>query len=242
MNVFDQMGVYWAEIADKNPTQMQTQFIRETLKTQGLILDLACGTGRHMITLSKEGYDVVGLDISLNLLKIAKTRLSGIPVVRADMRHLPFRQQMFAAATSMDTNFGYLVAEEDDLQSLMELRKTLKLNGTLIIDVFNREQLMQKYTDKSPVNPKEREYPSFFLLQKRTVDKNGSRLRDLWIVRNKTDGKIRVFTHVVRLYSLKVLQTLLEKGDFRVEGIYGDYNRQKFSPESNRLILVTSAK
>ncbi len=79
MNVFDQMGVYWAEIADQNPTERQVQFIENTLKPQGLILDLACGTGRHMIPLSKEGYDVVGLDISRNLLKIAKTRLEQHP-------------------------------------------------------------------------------------------------------------------------------------------------------------------
>ena len=242
MNVFDQMGVYWAEIADKNSTQMQTQFIKEILKTQGLILDLACGTGRHIIPLSKEGYDVVGLDISPNLLKIAKNRVGDILVIRADMRHLPFRQEIFAAATSIDTSFGYLATEDEDLQSLKELRRTLKLNGALVIDVFNREQLIRKYTDKSSVNPKEREYHSFFLSQKRTIDKSGSTLQDLWTARDKADGKIRVFMHRVRLYPHNVLQDLLKKADFRVEGVYGDYDGQKFSPESNRLILVASAK
>jgi SAM-dependent methyltransferase len=182
------------------------------------------------------------LDISLNLLKIAKNRLGDISVVRADMRHLPFRQEIFAAATSVDTSFGYLATEDEDLQSLKELQQTLKHNGTLIIDVFNREQLIRKYTEKSSVNPKEREYPSFFLSQKRTIDKSGSTLRDSWTARDKSDGKIRVFTHLVRLYPLKVLQDLLKKADFRVDGVYGDYDGKKFSPESNRLILVASAK
>jgi ubiquinone/menaquinone biosynthesis C-methylase UbiE len=35
-----------------------------------LVLDLACGTGRHSIPLSNEGYNMVGLDVSLNLLKM----------------------------------------------------------------------------------------------------------------------------------------------------------------------------
>ena len=170
------MGVYWAEIADQNPTDKQVQFIENTLKPEGLILDLACGTGRHIIPLSKEGYDVVGLDISRNLLKIAKTRLSSIQLVRADMRHLPFKSAAFVAAVSMDTSFGYLPTEEEDMQSLMELRQTLKQNGTFIVDVFNREQLMKKYAAKHSVNSKQREYPSFYLSQKRTVDKNGEKL------------------------------------------------------------------
>ena len=35
MNVFDEMGVYWAEIADQNSTQSQIQFIKNTLKEMG---------------------------------------------------------------------------------------------------------------------------------------------------------------------------------------------------------------
>ncbi len=48
MNVFDEMGIYWAEIADQNQTERQMQFIKNTLKAEGLVLDLACGTGRHL--------------------------------------------------------------------------------------------------------------------------------------------------------------------------------------------------
>jgi hypothetical protein len=39
MNVFDEMGNYWAEIAEQNSTQTQTQFIKNTLKGNGLILE-----------------------------------------------------------------------------------------------------------------------------------------------------------------------------------------------------------
>jgi ubiquinone/menaquinone biosynthesis C-methylase UbiE len=242
MNVFDEMGVYWAEIADQNPTERQVQFVKDTLKPQGLILDLACGTGRHTIPLSKEGYDIVGLDISPNLLKIAKTRRGSVQLVRADMRRLPFKPGAFAAAVSIDTSLGYLPSGKDDLQALTELQKTLRQEGILILDVFNRELLMQKYAAKKSVNPKQREYPSFFLSQKRTVDKNGAKLRDLWTVCDKAEGQIRVFRHVSRLYPLKTLQGLLEKAGFTVKRVSGDYEGQQFSPDSNRLILVASAK
>ncbi len=46
INVFDEMGIYWAEIADKNQTEQQINFLKTQLKSDGYILDLACGTGR----------------------------------------------------------------------------------------------------------------------------------------------------------------------------------------------------
>jgi|SRR5208283_967834 len=107
LNVFDRMNVYWAEIADQNQTEKQVKFIKNILKPQGIVLDVACGTGRYTIPLSNEGYDVVGLDISPNLLKIAKTRLNSMQLVKADMRHLPFKPQAFAAAVSMDTSLVF---------------------------------------------------------------------------------------------------------------------------------------
>ena len=72
------MGVYWAEIADKNQTERQIQFLKSHLKPAGYVLDLACGSGRHSIASKPEGYMMVGLDVSRSLLKIAKQRSNDI--------------------------------------------------------------------------------------------------------------------------------------------------------------------
>lgn len=263
MSVFDAMGVYWAEIADGNPTQRQTIFIENTVKPTGFVLDLSCGTGRHVVPLSRDGYEVVGLDVSSSLLRIAKNRLGSIQLVRADMRHLPFKPEAFTASVSMDTSLGYLPTPQDDVQSLKGLRETLLQEGLLIVDVFNREQLTRKYWSnrrfKMVVLPlllklgflgewlltrffKWREYPSFYLLQRRTVDACGGKLQDLWVVRDKADGKIKVFKHVVRLYEPEVLRGLLEQAGFAVKWVFGDYEGQRFGLSSNRLIFVADAK
>jgi len=260
VNVFDDMGVYWAEIADQNQTERQVQFIKKILKVKGLVLDVACGTGRHLIPLGKSGFDIIGLDISLKLLRIAKSRLRDARVVQADMRFLPFKPQAFSAAISMDTSFGYLPNEQDDIQSLKALRETLRQNGVLIVDVFNRHLLIQKYKRKrlkwvflpTLMNPnslakrllflffKWKEYPSFFLLQKRTVIEKGKKLHDLWVVHDKEDGQIRVFEHSARLFEFKQLQGLLERAGFKPNSVCGDYDGQSSSPISSRLIFVAN--
>jgi len=262
LNVFDAMGNYWAEMADQNATDRQVKFIKNNLKSEGLILDLACGTGRHIVPLSKEGYNIVGLDVSASLLKIAKNRERNNKLVRADMRFLPFKPDTFSAALSMDTSFGYLFSERDDLQTLNELNYTVTEGGMLIIDVFNREKFVQKYETTIKKDLKWsfllilaksnnrlaswlllhlfnwREYPSFLLIQKRTISKNGDNLHDSWAVYDKGKKQIKLFEHVAQLYQLMQLKELLHRADFLINQIYGDYEKQRFGPVSNRLILV----
>ena len=232
---------------------------------QGLVLDVACGTGRHAVLLSGEGYSVVGLDLSLNLLRIARNRGKQIYLVRGDMRILPFKSMVFSAAISLDTSFGYLPSEQDDLQSLKALNDTLCQDSSFIVDVFNREQLILKYRNRPAARLKLaflsallkpnrlsnwilfrlyswKEYPSFFLLQKRTLSANCDNLHDFWVIRDKLQGQIRVFKHTVRLYKCTRLQLLLEEVGFTINEIYGDYDQQPFSPSSCRLIVLASVK
>ena len=170
-NVFDEMGQYWVEIADKDQTQRQIEFLKSQLKPDGVVLDVACGSGRHLIALSEAGYSTVGLDISARLLKIAKQR-GATQLVRGDMRFLPFKTESFAAAISMDTSFGYLPTEQEDAKCLTEVRRVLCLGGIFVLDVFNRENLVEKYAEKAS-RPKLYDYPSFTLQQQRAVSDDG---------------------------------------------------------------------
>ncbi len=182
-NVFDEMDVYWAEIADKNQTERQINFLKGQLKPNGYVLDVACGTGRHLIALSEAGYYVIGLDVSARLLKIAKQR-GATDLVRGDMRFLPFKKETFTAAISMDTSFGYLPTEQEDTKSLVEVRRALYVDGIFVLDVFNRENLHRKHTGKASM-PKLYEYSTFTLQQQRTISDNGERLRDLWTIQRQ---------------------------------------------------------
>ncbi len=258
------MGVYWAEIADENATERQIQFLKSTLKKDGWFLDLACGTGRHTIPLVNNGYNVVGLDASLKLLKIAKQRQVNVQLVQADMRYLPFADEVFGTAVSMDNSFGYLPTEESDLQSLKELNRILGIGGLFVLDVFNCEQLSQKYERSKNLRwwflpvflrfnnglsrrilfwlYRWRKYPSFFLLQKRTVSKNEGLLRDLWVVNDKSNEQNLIFNHVSRLYTRNRTQELLVEANFLAIQIYGNYEKQNFNANSNRLIFLSEAK
>ncbi len=238
-NVFDAMGQFWAEIASQNHTQEQISFLKTQLKPDSTVLDLACGTGRHLIPLSHEGFYVVGLDVSRRLLKIAHQQGAKF-LVLGDLRFLPFKEGAFVAAVSMDTSFGYLASEGDDANNIAETKRVLNQGGILVLDVFNREQLTRKYRGK-PSEPKTLEYSSFVLTQKRSISISGDQLCDEWILKKKFSGEKAVFEHTVRLYLHSDLERMLATTGFRVDNVFGDYEAQPYSGDSSRLILVASA-
>lgn len=70
-----------------------------------IFLDLECGMGRNSIYLGKEGFDVVGVDVSQSALKKTKAwaKIEGVPsmtVLRCSMTNLPFVRQTFHVVIS----------------------------------------------------------------------------------------------------------------------------------------------
>ena len=110
-----------------------------------LILDLGCGDGRHLELLFKLGFDAVGLDLSSHLLERARARNSGspgFPLVRGDMRHLPFVENSFASVLSLFTAFGYFGSPAANREPVREIARALKPAGRWFLDYFDGDRVL----------------------------------------------------------------------------------------------------
>jgi ubiquinone/menaquinone biosynthesis C-methylase UbiE len=257
--VFDRISKFWTEMADSHKTKLQIDFVKRLFSSEGLILDLASGNGRHSIKLSQEGFDIIGLDISRNLLRIATNKAFEAKVrvqfVRADMRFLPFRDRKFRGVLSLDTTIGYLQSDSEDRLTLAEIKRILKSKGKIVVDVFNLEHMIKRYSTSKPISNyfifsvlmrlpflchflKCHNFPSFRLFQKRTVDEDKKLLIDTWLFYDKTQKRVTIVKHVVRLFTLSKLRVLFEKAGLSPIIIYGDYDEKEYNTESSRLIIV----
>jgi len=108
------------------------------------ILDLGCGTGNHAIPLAKRGYEVTGVDISPDMLRIAKEKISNFkpstfnfqPIfLQGDIRSLDLAKT-FDAVLMMFAVLGYQVTNEDVLAALTSVRRHLRPGGLFICDVW----------------------------------------------------------------------------------------------------------
>ena len=97
------------------------------------VLDMACGTGDVSIALRRKGLDVVGADISENMLALARKKAPGIDFRYGDASELPFADGSFDAVTIA---FGIRNFDKR-AQCIRELHRVLKNGGMLAIAEFS---------------------------------------------------------------------------------------------------------
>jgi SAM-dependent methyltransferase len=102
----------------------------EKLSPGARILDAAVGLGQLAGRMKQRGYDVVGIDYSLDAALHVKATL-GIPVVIGDLTRLPFRDAAFEGVTTGET----LEHLDDDVSAAREISRVLDAGGTCIATV-----------------------------------------------------------------------------------------------------------
>ncbi len=95
----------------------------------GNVLDVACGTGDMVQELQKRGCRVTGVDLSEEMLTIAKSKAPTATYMIADAEHLPFENDCFDAVTCAFGVRNFVHLE----QGLSEMLRVLKPGGRMVI-------------------------------------------------------------------------------------------------------------
>jgi len=114
------------------------RIIRETNPTARTLLDVACGTGAHLVEL-RRWYSVQGVDLSPAMLAVARGRLPGVPLAEADMRTLDLGQS-FDAVTCLFSSIGYITDPSDMRSAIAHIAAHVAPGGVLILDGWVRPE------------------------------------------------------------------------------------------------------
>ncbi len=111
------------------------------------ILDIACGTGRHALEMAKRGYQVTGIDLSLEFIQAAQTAAGEqrrkVRFVQQDMTALGFTEA-FEAAYVLFSSLQLLTTNNDLIRFMEGARAALKPGGLLVIEVWNQWAFIAK--------------------------------------------------------------------------------------------------
>ena len=261
----DYLRVY-GHTLQQDRTDLETQFAIHALDIQPhhRILDLCCGQGRHSIALAKTGLSVTGVDLSEEMLAIARSnadvalvspvdggnmtrrvttamtgqvREGGLTFRQADMRHLPDDlANQFDDVINMFSSFGYLESEEDDQQVLHQIAKVLKPGGKLLMDLLNREWVI--------INNEEFDWHQHsdgrIILERRQLDLQTS-TNHLTYTEILPDGTRREMSDLqMRLYTLTELTKMLTAAGLILETVYGGFRGEKYGVNTRRMIIVAA--
>ncbi len=121
----------------------EVDFVERELKgdRSKRILDIACGTGRHAIELTKRGYQVTGFDLSEGQLRVAREKATEAGVTvdlqRRDATEPHFNEEFDAALMFCEGAFPLMETDEENHAILVHAAEALRPGGKLLQTTLN---------------------------------------------------------------------------------------------------------
>ena len=196
---------------------------------EGPVLDLGCGSGRHLEILRRANTQAFGMDLSRAMLRMAPGALRP-RLLRGDMRRIPIREDSLHGICMWFTPFGYF-SDEENRALMMRLGALLKLHGVLVMDYLNAEQITRTLVPAEVV-----ERDGFRAESRRSME--GDRLVKRMVLTRLDSGETREVVESVRLYHPEDLQQMALRAGLRLRRVMGTYAGQAFTEESPRWIGV----
>lgn len=106
-------------------------------KPPARVLDIGCGAGRTTIALAERGYEVVAVDLSPNLLGLARRRFPNLSFLRTDACKLSFSDSSFEAALFSYNGIDCIFPVSERLRCLSEAHRILRPGGVFLLSSHN---------------------------------------------------------------------------------------------------------
>jgi SAM-dependent methyltransferase len=199
------------------------------------LLDVGCGTGRHSRYLAKQGFNVTGIDLSLNSIRQAKKL--GNDFLRfycRDMR-IPFGKELFNYVFNFFTSFGYFKTYHEHNSVINNMSVALKPGGVIVLDYLNVQYSKKQL---APLEIKEIDGTVYHL----TRWTDGKYFYKKIKIENLYSGESPEYTEQVAMFTLEDFKDLFEKNNLAVKDIFGDYVLSRFDPETSNRLIITAQK
>ena len=199
------------------------------LRPHARIWDLACGKGRHAISLNRMGYDVIATDLAVNSIKEASIHSNPtLEFFVHDMRE-PFKVSYFDAVFNLFTSIGYFEDIQDNYLVFENVALSLKPGGVFVIDFLNAARTV------AALKPAYQEKRGELTFEIRKSVKGSNIVKRIEF---EDQGKQFYFEECVSLLTKKDFERFASSAGLRLTHTFGNYRLEPYSEErSDRLIL-----
>ncbi|HJV18331.1 MAG TPA: methyltransferase domain-containing protein [Sediminibacterium sp.] len=201
-----------------------------------LMLDVACGKGRHSIALAEMGFDVTGIDLSGASISEARLQeTEHLHFYQHDMRN-PFWINYFQYAFNFFTSFGYFRTRREHDNTIRTIAQSLRKGGLFVIDYLNvhyaeqhEERSFTTTIDQVTFHISKWQDEAHFYKQIQITDQDHTTPRHL-------------YTERVAKFSLGDFNDMLAYQDMQIEDVFGDYQLGHYDIKTSPRLIIRAKK
>ena len=240
-NVYD---IFMEDIPYQNWfNYVESIFDKYDIKPQS-VCELGCGTGKMTTLFANKGYEVIGLDLSAEMLMMAQDvayeKKLEILYTLQDMADFEIQAPVDIICSFCDS-MNYLTEDEELLSCFKKVKQYLKFDGLFVFDMntpYKYEKVLGNnifadqtedaayvWTNYYDNEEKINEYEVSFFIQK----EDGSYDRS-------------IENHYQRAYSLQKVKTLLDKAGLEIIEVTDNYTSNLFKDNSERMTIISKHK
>lgn len=232
---------------DNIPYDQWAEYLQSLLAecgvAEGLLLELGCGTGNMTSRMADRGYDMIGIDLSGDMLELAREKCSGqVLFLQQDMRHMELYGTVAAMYCVCD-GMNYLLEPQDLREVFAKANNYLDTGGVFIFDLktryFYREVLGNRTIAEN------REDASFIWENEYHEDTSVNEY--LLTVYALEDEERDLFSrceelHFQRTYEPEQIKKLIEDAGMEFVAVYDAFTREAPHSRSERLYFIAREK
>ncbi len=242
---FTSIAPYYDELMQDINYELWVDYVEELFQLLSVrpqkILDIGCGTGNPTLIFARRGYEMVGMDYSEEMLKVAREKsehFSNVRFYHGDVRNFDLENEMpFDAAISLFDSLNNITTEGEMVSAFSCVRRHLREGGPFIFDMNTIHALEFYWGNHTRV----REYGELLSIWRTRYFKK-KRISELHItlfIPTEKNFYCRIDEiHVERGYKISTIKNLLKKAGFHEVYAFQHLTRLPASEQNMRVMFA----
>lgn len=248
MEAYTGFAAVYDTFMDNIPYEEWSEYLTEVLKnhgiTDGLLLDLGCGTGNMTELLAKAGYDMIGIDNAEEMLQIAmdKKRYTGhdILYLLQDMREFELYGTVRGIVCVCDS-INYILGEEELTEVFRLVNNYLDPGGVFVFDFNTTYKYREVLADATIAEARD---DCSFIWDNYYYEEEGINEYELSLFVRQRDDIYQRYqeTHLQKAYDPEKIKALLKKAGMVFEAAYDGFSKAPVRADSERIVMIAREK
>ena len=242
-NLYEQTWLYDL-VHEKPPDSEQIVFYERAIEHFGQpVLELACGTGNYLVTLSEQNRDISGTEKFAEMFNAtqakAEKRSVETNLFNADMRDFELNQK-FNLIFIAENSLQHLKTFEEVSACFASVKRHLKPNGRFIVEVFNPSlELLNRDPNKRYFVGEYRTEDGWIVLETSVRYDAATQINYIdWHYKNQYWKKQETVSFTMRQFFPQELDAMFTYNGFIIESKFGDFQQNPFKSDSPKQIIV----